>query len=68
MLPIFLLLVPPFHAKSRVNAAICFALGVEVMVPILMLLVLPLRVTARVNAVPLRADWCRRDAAHLLCC
>ena len=24
--------------------------------------------TARVNAVPFPADWCRRDAAHILCC
>ena len=68
MPPILVLWVPLFYAKARINAAILSALGVGVMLPILMLLVLPLRATARVNAAPCKADWCRRNAAHLLCC
>ena len=39
MLPILLLLEPPFYTTVRLNAAQIFAVGVGVMLPILLLLV-----------------------------
>ena len=50
MLPILLLLVPPFYTTVRVNAAQNSAVGVGVMLPILLLLVPPFYTTVRVNA------------------
>ena len=48
MLPILLLLVQPFYATVRVNAAQILAVGVGVMLSILLLLVEPFYTTVRV--------------------
>ena len=62
MLPILLLLVPPFYTTVKVNADQIFAVGVGVMLPILLLLVPPLHY-GEVKCCPNFRRWCRRYAA-----
>ena len=62
MLPILLLLVPPFYTTVKVNADQIFAVGVGVMLPILLLLVPPLHY-GEVKCCPNFRRWCRHYAA-----
>ena len=62
MLPILLLLVPPFYTTVRANAAQIFAVGVGVMLPILLLLV-PLLHDGEVKCCTIFRRGYRRYAA-----
>ena len=65
MLPILLLLEPPFFTTFRFNAARIFAGGVGVMLPILLLLMPPLHY-GEGQCCPNFRRWCRRYAAQIL--
>ena len=53
---------------ARVNATRFSAVGVGVMLLIVSAVGATVHPASRVNAAPFSADWCRHDAAHLLCC